>query len=219
MSDHSISIAGEQLILMPERAAYWPRERTLFVADIHLGKAAAFRALAVPIPEGNQADDLARLTQAIERTDAQRIVILGDVLHAKQGRSDHVIAAVAAWRASHRQRHFLLIRGNHDVRAGDPPAEWRMDCADEPFPLGPFALRHTPDDDPAYVLAGHLHPAVVLRGRGGLSAKLPCFVAGARRMILPAFGSFTGGAAIARRADDQLFAVADGEVIEIRAGL
>jgi metallophosphoesterase superfamily enzyme len=79
-------------------------------------------------------------------------------------------------------------------------------------------VQHIPqDDDPAYVLAGHVHPAVVLRGKGGLSAKLPCFVVGARRMILPAFGSFTGGAALAHRADDQLFAVADDDVIEIRS--
>lgn len=216
MSDLTITVCGEQLVLMPEHTVFWPRTRTLFLADLHFGKAAAFRALAVPIPEGNQTDDLARLSQAIERASARHVVLLGDVLHAKHGRADHVIEQVAAWRETHADRRFQMVRGNHDKRAGDPPDVWRMECVDEPLIEAPFALRHTPDESSdGYVLAGHVHPAVRLWGRGGLNAKLPCFVVGVRRMILPAFGSFIASAGIQRETDDRIIAVVEDELIEI----
>src|SRR6478752_4291038 len=73
------SIAGgEQVTLHAERALFWPRGRTLFVADVHLGKAAAFRAGGVPLPRGATASDLARLTRLVTTTGATRVVILGD---------------------------------------------------------------------------------------------------------------------------------------------
>ena len=215
-NDLIITVHNEAITLMPERAVFWPRERALFVADVHVGKAAAFRALAVPAPEGNLADDLARLTCAIERKDAQRIVLLGDVLHAKHGRADHVMQQVAEWRAFHSRRHFLIVRGNHDVRAGDPPDDWRMQCVDAPAMLEPFVLCHEPcESDAGYVLCGHVHPAFRLWGKGGMSATLPCFVIGARRMMLPAFGSFTGNALVKPAADERIAVIADDEVIAI----
>ena len=201
---------------MSERAVFWPARRTLFVADVHVGKAAAFRALAVPAPDGNLADDLARLTCAIERSDAEHIVLLGDVLHAKHGRADHVLQQVAGWRATHSRRHFLVVRGNHDVRAGDPPDDWHMQCVDAPALFAPFVLRHEPgESDAGYVLCGHVHPAFRLWGRGRMSATLPCFVIGARRMMLPAFGSFTGNALVKPAADERIAVIADDEVIAI----
>lgn len=214
--DLSINLQQEAITLMPERVAFWPAQRVLFVADVHVGKAAAFRALSVPAPEGNLADDLARLTCAIERTDAQRIVMLGDVLHAKHGRADHVLQQVAAWRETHSHRQFLVVRGNHDVRAGDPPDDWRMDCVDAPAMLAPFVLCHEPcESDAGYVLCGHMHPAFRLYGKGATSITLPCFAVGARRMVLPAFGSFTGNALIKPAAGERIAVIADDEVIAI----
>jgi uncharacterized protein len=216
MIDLNITLNGESLLLMSERAVYWPAKYVLFAADVHVGKAAAFRALSVPAPEGNLADDLARLTYAIERTDAQQIVLLGDVLHAKHGRAEHVLQQVAVWREAHSRRHFLIVRGNHDVRAGDPPDDWNMDCVDAPAMLAPFVLCHEPcESDAGYVLCGHVHPAFRLAGRGGLHATLPCFAIGARRMILPAFGSFTGNALVKPAVNERIAVIADDEVIVI----
>ena len=87
------TLAGESVELHAERAMHWPRARTLFVADVHLGKAAAFRAGGVAIPRGATANDLARLTALIERTRATRLVILGDFLHAAAGRVPALDAA------------------------------------------------------------------------------------------------------------------------------
>jgi DNA ligase-associated metallophosphoesterase len=214
--DLSITINNEALTLMPERAVFWPAQRTLFVADVHVGKAAAFRSLSVAVPEGNLADDLARLSCAIERVNADQIMLLGDVLHAKHGRADHVLQQVAAWRSTHSHRHFMIVRGNHDLRAGDPPDDWRMDCVDAPAMLAPFVLCHEPcESDAGTVLCGHVHPAFKLWGKGGMSATLPCFMIGARRMILPAFGSFTGNALVKPAEGERIAVIAEDEVIAI----
>ncbi|MBK9132971.1 MAG: ligase-associated DNA damage response endonuclease PdeM [Betaproteobacteria bacterium] len=223
-----INIRGAVLRLLPERAAYFAAERTLLVADVHLGKAQAFRRLGVPVPEGTTAGTLARLTRAIEATGAARLVVLGDLMHAALAtrtsatRGEATRQAVAEWRRAHPALDVLLVRGNHDARAGALPAEWAVEVVDGPWPLGPFELRHEPDADTAapsrYILAGHLHPAVHLGGRGPGRLKLPCFHFGAAVGVLPAFGEFTGGVGVRAEPGDGIFAVAGDEVREV-AGL
>ncbi len=216
MNDVTLEIAGEELRLLAERALYWPRRATLFVADLHLGKAATMRAAGQPLPGGNQAD-LQRLAQALQRSAAARLVVLGDLWHARAGRTAATEAALRDWRAQHRQLDILLVRGNHDRRAGDPPADLAMRCVDGPYPLEPFVLRHEPEPaESGYVLAGHLHPAALLRGPGRQRLELACFWFAARVAVLPAFGSFTGTARIAAAAGDRVFVLAD-EVMEIAA--
>jgi DNA ligase-associated metallophosphoesterase len=212
----TIELAGEQITLLPEHALFWPRESTLFIADTHWGKDAAFRANAMPIPGGILEADLARLTNILTRTEAQRLIVLGDLLHAKKGRAASLFKAVSAWRDQHGDLDVLLVRGNHDDRAGDPPDEWRFRCVDAPSLLPPFVLRHEPGVDArGYVLSGHFHPGVVLTGAGRQSVKLPCFLFGTRLAILPAFGAFTGLAAVRPRVGDRVFAVVDGEILPL----
>jgi DNA ligase-associated metallophosphoesterase len=207
--------AGEALWLLPERAVYWPAQRTLLLADPHFGKAAAFRAGGIPVPAGTTADNLARLDSALAATGATQLVCLGDLLHARAGRVARTVEAVAVWRARHEQLQWLLVRGNHDRHAGDPPPAWRITCLDEPVVDAPFVWRHEPREaEEGYVLAGHVHPAVRL-GRGALAETLPCFVFGRRVGILPAFGDFTGQATLRPQPEDRLFVLAGDEVIAV----
>lgn len=216
-ADQTITVAGEELALLPERAVYWARGEALFVADPHWGKAAAFRAAGLPIPEGGTGADLARLGRALRRTGARRLVLLGDLLHARAGRSEAVLEEVTAWRAAWPGLEVTLVRGNHDRHAGDPPAAWRFTCSGEPLAMPPFVLRHHPQEEPGgYVLAGHLHPAVRLRGAGRQLARLPCFWFGPRVGVLPAFGSFTGSVVVAPGPGDRVFALAGDEVVAVR---
>ena len=188
----AVDWAGELLHLLPERALWWPGQRVLFVADLHLGKAATYRALGQPVPGGTTQQNLARLDALIERHAPQRIVFLGDFLHAAQART--VLSAVEAWRARHAAVAMTLVRGNHDSRAGDPPEALGIAVVDEPHLLGPFACCHHPQTHPThFVLAGHLHPVCHLHGRGRDKLRLPCFVQEGGQAILPAFGEFTGG--------------------------
>lgn len=214
--DALATVAGEALHLLAERAAYWPRMRTLLVADAHWGKAAAFRAGGIPVPGGTTTGTLERLDRALARTGAERVVFLGDLLHARAGRQPRTLAALAAWRARHAGLALVLVRGNHDRHAGDPPDELGIHCVDAPLVEPPFALAHHPEPSAAgFVLAGHLHPGVRLAGGGGLRERLPCFWFGARVGVLPAFGEFTGLADVRPTFGDLLYVVAGNEVIPV----
>lgn len=211
-----IVLAGERVSLLPQRALWWPRAHTLLVADPHWGKAAAFRAGSIPVPRGTTLEGLARLDSALALTRAERIVFLGDFLHAREARAPGTLRELADWRERNARLELLLVRGNHDLRAGDPPADLRVHCTDAPVLEPPFAFTHFPRPVAGgYVLAGHLHPGVRLAGRGRQRARLPCFWFGARVGVLPAFGDFTGLADTRPPPGDGLFVVADGEVIEI----
>jgi DNA ligase-associated metallophosphoesterase len=202
--------------LLPERVLYWPKRETLLLADPHFGKAAAFRTAGIPIPGGTTADNLNQLTRAVEQTGAQRIICLGDLFHAKAGRAPQTLAAVASWRETNHHLELLLVRGNHDQHAGDPPAEWRVTCLDEPVLEPPFAWRHTPEPTPGhYTLAGHLHPAARI-GRGKLAEILPCFHFGRHVGLLPAFGAFTGTATVRPQPGDRLYVIAGDTVLPVR---
>lgn len=209
-----LDVAGERVVLLPERALWLPAFDTLLVADLHWGKAAAFRAAHVPVPMGTTSSDLARLSSAIAATCATRLVVLGDLLHARSGRHDETLRTIAAWRDQHSALAITLVRGNHDAHAGDPPEALNIMCTDAPVGLGPFVGVHEPIvRTDGYVLCGHLHPNVTVRGRGRQSLRLPAFVFGAARGVLPAFSSFTGGGMYQREAGDRVFAIAGDEVV------
>ena len=213
-------VAGEALRLMPERVAYWQRTMTLFVADPHWGKAATFRASAIPVPRGTTAEGLARLDRAIRRTGAGRVIFLGDYLHAREGRAPDTLRALADWRAANRDLEVILVRGNHDRHAGDPPAETGIRCVDAPLGEPPFVLAHHPGrSSDGYVLAGHLHPGAQLIGRGRMRERLPCFWFGRECGVLPAFGDFTGLADVSPEPGDRVYAVAGTEVVEVAASV
>ena len=215
-TDAAVSIAGEQLVLSAERGVYWHARRMLLVADPHFGKAASFRALGVRVPRGTTIGTLGRLDALIARWAPQRVVFLGDFLHAREGRNAETFAALAAWRGSHASIEMQLVRGNHDRRAGDPPSEVGIECVDGPLLDGPFALAHHPRVvSGSYVLAGHVHPCVVLVGAARQRERLPCFHFGAEVGVLPSFGEFTGCAEVLPDAGDQLWVVAEGRVVSV----
>ena len=207
-----IEVEGERIVLFPERAAYWIGTRTLLVADPHFGKAATFRSSGIPVPRGTTADALARLDALLQRADVQRILFLGDFLHARRGRSEHTLGAVAHWRAAHRDIAMTIIRGNHDHEAGDVSG---IDGVDAPLIEPPFVFTHVPAAIiDGYVIAGHLHPGADLVGTGRQHVRLPCFWFGARTAVLPAFGDFTGLWPVSPVSGDRVFVIGGGEIVE-----
>ncbi|MCF7202254.1 ligase-associated DNA damage response endonuclease PdeM [Pseudomonas oligotrophica] len=209
----AIDLCTTELWLLADKALYWPQQQALLVADIHFGKAAAYRRLGQPVPSGTTETNLARLDALLARYPARRLIFLGDFLHAPESHAPSTLARLAAWRSRHAGLRLTLIRGNHDRRAGDPPAGLGIEVHSEPLLLGPFALQHEPAPHPTHhVLAGHLHPAHRLRGRGRQSLRLPCFCIGERVSLLPAFGDFTGTAEVDAGPGRRLFLVGDGEI-------
>ena len=209
-----IELRGETLTLYPERAAYWHRERALLISDPHWGKAATFRAGGIPVPSGTTVEAIDRLDTLIERTSARRVIFLGDLLHAKPGRSKEMFAALEEWRKSRSEIEVVLVRGNHDRGAGDPPAELGFDCVDAPYTVAPFVFAHHPAAaDSGYVIAGHVHPGIRLYGPARQRERLPCFVFGREVGILPAFGDFTGLGDIDPENWDRIYAIAEDRVV------
>jgi uncharacterized protein len=209
-------VAGEDLVLLPERAVFWPAKETLFVADFHLGKAASFRRAGIPLPSGTTAENVGRLGRAIDQTGARQVVFLGDFLHSAMGRTQSTFEGFSGWREARKALALTIVRGNHDKKAGDPPEAWNVRCIEAGETVGPFVLNHEPGASRGgYALAGHIHPAVRLSACGEKSLRLPCFWFGSRFGVLPAFGAFTGNAEVLPRRGDQVFVIAEHEVLQV----
>jgi uncharacterized protein len=210
----------QPVVLRPDRTAWLQALQCLLVADVHLGKAARLRHLGVPVPEGGGDETLQRLSAAIDSTGARRVVVLGDLLQGPGCITAPVDAAWRAFRLRHPTVDVELVRGNHDRRAGDPPQHWDVRCGPG-NEVGGWSLVHEPPAAPGRAstgeasgergaggwIAGHVHPGVVLRGRGGDSLRLPCFHVQPQGVVLPAFGAFTGLHIVSLQAGERAWAV------------
>lgn len=195
-------------MLSQQKVVFSPEHNALFVADVHFGKAATFRSLGVPVPAGTTLENLGRLSAAVAEFNPTSVFFLGDLFHARPAHNPELLQQLHAWRTQHRTVEMTLIRGNHDSKAGDPPASLNISVVEEPFRLGGFALCHHPQAvQGALVLAGHEHPVVVLNGKGRCRARLPCFHLQAHQLVLPSFGAFTGGYAVTVAHGEQIFPV------------
>jgi DNA ligase-associated metallophosphoesterase len=192
--------AAAEIVLLPGRAAYLPATGTLLVADLHLGKAATFRSRGIPVPEGSAQKDLARLALLVAATRARRLLVLGDLFHAKSGCTTEVFAEFSAARDRFAATEVLLVAGNHDRAVGRLPAGLGIDSVLRTHDEPPFHFVHEPgtplpepDRDEPFTIAGHLHPVIPLVSPSGDRLTDRCFVAEPGLLVMPAFGSFTGG--------------------------
>jgi DNA ligase-associated metallophosphoesterase len=226
MREAKIVVAGEALTLLAERALFWPRQSTLFIADPHFGKDATFRSAGIGLPQGSLDADLTRLDEALRHSGAGRLLVLGDFFHAKEGRTPDTLHTLATWRQAHHALEIVLVRGNHDRHAGEPPTDWRITNVGDFLGLPPFVCCHMPYDpakcDPwpadeaSYRLAGHVHPVIQLRDTTGGELRFTCFTFGKEQGLLPAFGAFTGGYAIRPQPGDRVFVLTPEGVHQVR---
>ena len=213
-----IDLVGTPIELLPERAAWLPETRDLIVADLHLGKAATFRARGIPVPEGDNSFDLERLSRLIVHHQAARVIIAGDLIHAPEAMAHGLPRQLSRW-IEECTAEVILVEGNHDRRAGTK----RIPCLTLPkLEVGPLTVVHDPADfveeNPG--ISGHLHPAVSLRESPRRSRKHLCFwLRAGRHLVLPAFGTFTGTHPIAPSADDRVFLPLTGGVKELPSEL
>jgi DNA ligase-associated metallophosphoesterase len=193
--------ATADILLLPGRAAWMPATRTLLAADLHLGKAATFRRAGIPVPEGSAQRDLTRLAGLVRDMAAARLVVLGDLFHAKSGCTEQVFAEFTSMRRTIPDTEVALVVGNHDRAVGRLPPDLGIDSCLRSLDEPPFHFVHEPatplpdldHDRRCFTIAGHLHPTVVIGVPGGDRLTDRCFVAEPELLVLPAFGSFTGG--------------------------
>jgi len=209
---------GQRLVLLPERAVFWMQAKMLIVADPHFGKAQVFRDCGIPIPGGTTVADIGRLSSLMERLQPDELLVLGDLMHGRIDDGRKFSATVGTWRRRWSGTLITLVTGNHDLGAGPPPAAFRLDRIVAQYVCGPFVFRHkaeTAGSPSRYTIAGHVHPAVFVSGKGHQRETLPCFCFGEKRALLPAFGSFTGNQIVRPEPKDRVYVVAGDDVVEV----
>ncbi|MGA0039121.1 MAG: ligase-associated DNA damage response endonuclease PdeM [Pirellulales bacterium] len=203
--------------LLPGRAAWLPRDGTLLVADLHLGKAASFRHAGLPVPEGSASGDLGRLEKLVQSTAATRLLILGDLFHAATGCTPAVFQEFADFRQRIAGTRLVLVEGNHDRRVRLPASlgiDQLVDRLEEP----PWVFMHEPPQNRVserVSVCGHLHPRIAIRSPSGDRLSQRCFVEEPGIWVLPAFGSFTGSSVVPMTATTRVWVAGDDAVIDV----
>ncbi|MBC7755600.1 MAG: ligase-associated DNA damage response endonuclease PdeM [Bdellovibrio sp.] len=212
-TEYSLIINNHQFLVLADKALYWPKHKALLIADAHFGKAAAYRALGQPVPQGTTNQNLQRLDALLNQYVVEQIIFLGDFLHAPKSHALTTLTALRKWRLQHSTMQCILIRGNHDVSAGDPPADLKFTVVNEPYLIDGFALQHIPKPHATHhVVAGHVHPVFRLSGKGRQSMTIPCLYHSTEMTLLPSFGEFTGGFKVENKPNCQLF-LFDGQFV------
>ncbi|WP_374574800.1 ligase-associated DNA damage response endonuclease PdeM [Phenylobacterium sp.] len=185
----TVEVAGATAVLRPSGALWLQEAAMLVVADLHLEKGSAYAARGQMLPPYDTRETLGRLEAEVRRVSPRTLVFLGDTFHDRRAedRLDADDAARLAALAS--GRTLIWVVGNHDA---DGPRGLPGEIAAE-LSVGPLVLRHEPQPGPqGGEVSGHLHPCARVRASRG-SVRRRCFVTDGSRLILPAFGAYTGG--------------------------
>ena len=196
-------LAGVNVFADHQGGLWWPGERILVLADLHLEKGASIaRRTSQMLPPYDTFATLSVMQQIIDRHDPRCVVCLGDSFHDAEGAMLLDARARASLQGLMRRRRFVWIEGNHDAAA----AAVLGGEAVAALSVGPLVFRHEPESDgtaPGEV-AGHLHPAVRVATRAR-HVRRKCFITNGTRCILPSLGAFTGGLDIEDVVFERLF--------------
>jgi DNA ligase-associated metallophosphoesterase len=218
-----LRMGGETLLLHPERAVIWPRAAAVIVADIHFGKSSTFGRHGLAVPAGSDREDCARLSRLVESSGSRRLIILGDFLHEPLRAESTEANELETWSSSLLDSGVTIqvIAGNHDrgVNTGwRGSLEWiEGERWEPPFRFLHDSSRSEASADGAFSLSGHVHPVMALRGLRKRIARVPAFWQHAHGLVLPSFGSFTGGCLVSPAPGDRIFAVSREGVVPFPA--
>jgi uncharacterized protein len=198
-ADHIIALANVTFVADPDGALYRPEQGLLAVADLHLEKGSSFAARGQLLPPYDTAATLARLARLIARYAPRCVVALGDSFHDGGGPARLSDADRESLSALQRGRDWLWLTGNHDP---EPTADIGG-VFQTTLVVGPLTFRHLPSGAEGEI-AGHLHPVARIAQRGRAVSRR-CFAADSTRMVMPAFGAYTGGLNVRDAAFADLF--------------
>ena len=210
-----VEVGNLSLELLPQKAVYLPSERILLIADLHLGKVNHYRKAGYPVPIKANDENTTVLIDLLNHHKPERMVFLGDLFHSHYNEEWEVLGQV--------MRHFQstsfeLVMGNHDIMSTLQYERHNVVIHREELRIGKLLLTHAPlekGEAGFYNIAGHIHPGARLYGKGRQALLLPCFHFGKDHGLLPAFGSFTGLYPIRVAKGDQVYVIAEQEIIEV----
>ncbi len=203
---------------LKEKALWIEDLSVLLIADLHFGKAAHFRKSGIPIPEPIHDLDLDRIAKLHSSLRPAHLFFLGDLFHSEWNEQ---WSSLNNFLRQLEGTTFHLIRGNHDILASSSYDRSVLKIHDKPLALGKLILSHEPlEEVPEGLLnlCGHLHPGIRLVGKARQSLRLPCFFLSRSRLILPAFGNFTGMALVQPGENDKIWAITGEKIIPILSG-
>jgi len=211
-----LTLGGADVQLLSALALYVPADKTLVIGDLHFGKVNHFRRAGLPVPLAANHKNAERLIDMVKIWRPDRVLFLGDLFHSAYNDDWEVVGQIV--------RHFPgcifeLIRGNHDILSERQYARHGISICQQVMAHG-LLFTHEPMDrkdipSEQVNVAGHIHPAARLVGKGRQSITMPCFWLSAQQLIIPAFGSFTGLAVIRPEAGDTVFAIAENHILEL----
>jgi metallophosphoesterase superfamily enzyme len=220
---------GDTLLrLNSDGSAFIPEHNTLLIADVHLGKSGVFRKAGIPAPQGLHEKNIRQLTRVFEMHPGSTVVFLGDVFHGLQNNETQSLQFLLN---AHPQHTFILVKGNHDF---DLP-EWKQLNVVDEWTIGKLLCLHEPPgsdfdtDTPftrtaaqqrfpglakdVFLVCGHLHPGVALRGKGRSRARIKAFYSNQWLCVLPAFGTFTGQHPL--KVPGTYYGIVDGTIVKL----
>jgi len=210
-----IILKGEKIILHPYKCVYWPKTDSLWISDLHLGKTNHFQKAGIPIPDKLSDENWNRLYHVLDIYHPSKVFFMGDLFHSSINIEWDIFGR---YLRQFDQIEFHLIMGNHDILHLDAYHLHGISMHPLHFESKPFLFTHHPltkIPDGWYNICGHVHPAVRLRGSARQGLKLPCFYFGENQGILPAFGAFTGTAAIKPKKQDQVYLIVEDQIVHV----
>lgn len=189
-----LEFAGEEMVLTKSGALYWPREAALLVADLHLEKGSWFAQRGQMLPPYDSRETLERLADCLKATGARRVITLGDNFHDDAGTCRLEPYAAGMLEGLIRSHDWVWVTGNHDE---EMPRTFGAECVDELDVCGVIMRHEARSGETRPELSGHYHPKMRVAVRNRHIAR-PCAVISRSakrgdRMIVPAFGAYTGG--------------------------
>lgn len=213
------AINENDFVLSPERVMYWEKQKTLIIADLHIGKTGHFRKSGIPVPQNIFKEDLQRLFTQILFFKAEQLIIAGDLSHSH---SNKEMDLFKKWRNDMSALRICLVNGNHDILDDHWYREMKIERTNS-LQLDRFSFYHDPadakknePDKTYYSFCGHLHPGISIRGRGRQSLQFPCFYFGHTICVLPAFSRFTGFVNVNAQEGENVFAIVENSIMQVQ---
>jgi len=213
--DKAIQFMNQDFILAPEKAIYWKEKKALLLADLHLGKSGHFQKAGIPVSSEVNSENLSRLQLITDHFKPKVIYYLGDLFHSAMNAEWREFKL---WKNKNPEVLMKLILGNHDFYAIPEYENFGLKCFHE-LEVNPFILIHDiPDkiqlEDKVFI-GGHIHPSIRFKGKGRQSLRASCFCFSENKILLPAFGSFTGTHNIKSSKKDMVFPILEGSVASL----
>ena len=208
-----ILLRGEEFILCYEKCLWRKKDDSLIISDLHLGKINHFRKAGIGLPMSAALSDFEKLEKVLKKYQPSKVIFLGDLFHSVYNQSVEMLKVLLQ---KYNQIEFILVKGNHDIMDNKVYEDLSIKnvdyLADDNFILSHDKLEY---DTQHYNIFGHIHPGVLLKGKGKQSSRLPCFYFSENEAVLPAFGKFTGLHLLKVREGDRVYVMVDNQVIGI----